>query len=287
MNKYQIEHNSNFSSYEGSNPRISSYEGSNPYIGYKDQLLHFVGGSLDSADASFVSEYQQKISFTMSVTTSAATAQPILNTYICAGVDGAFTDMSVPNTLGLIRDGAFQPIDPATGLPIAVDGNNPIGAGSPSTIKRFLNYVRLNPTRWTAMKVKSTSSTQIDQSLTVGYQSPFRTLESKVIPLAAHSSEMAYQNTVVTVPLTDYNLQFDNQTTILIPMVFGGVAQTHTFTLFFGVALNTAAALSTKAKEAYSNIAQYAGRGMSRGNANYGGNGVARPLNENPNLFLR
>jgi hypothetical protein len=270
MNKREIEYNSNFSSYEGS-PYISGYEGSNPYIGYKDHLLHFVGGSLDSADATFVSEYQQKISFTMSVTTSAATAQPVLNMYICAGVDGAFTDMSVPNTLGLIRDGAFQPIDPATGLPIAVDGNNPVGAGSPTTIKRFINYIRMNPTRWTAMKVKSTTATQIDQSMTVGYQSPFRTLESKVIPLAAHSSEMAFQNNVVTVPLTDYNLQFDNQTTILIPIVCNSAAQTHTFTLFFGVALNTAAALSTKAKEAYSNIAQAAANYGGRGNANFKG----------------
>lgn len=134
---------------------------------------------------------------------------------------------------GVIQQGGF------TGM-----NGNPLEAqGFPKPIDEFLGFVMHVPTRCLGIKLVSSDARQIETSMLIKHNSPFRELESRNILPSLYQDENTFRDKVVTIGET---FQLDNQTEIEMTIVAGS---TLTVTLMCGAMLNNAKALHNKAKK--------------------------------------
>jgi len=205
------------SNFEGNPQDLAILEG---YTGRGDAMVDFGG-----INASFANEINQGRIYTVTlVNANAATRYALL----APGI------IYVPGyeLNGIIRTGAFNDTGGNAGL---------TGSASPQVIERFLAFCHRNPNRFGGFKITSTVATQIDQNITFTPQSPYKSLESYELALAAYQDENTYKDKVVTVP---FEFSIDDQFQILLPVVG---SSTCTITFFGGAILNTSYALAQKA----------------------------------------
>lgn len=205
------------SSFQGSG--INSSDGY--YTGFADDFVDFGGQGLD---------------FARSV---AANRQFIITISNQTGAD---------KTIVLFE--AYYAAAYATGTLLAADGTiatSLTGTGSPSTIAEMHAWVMANPTHVPVLRVSSTLSSQLQQTLYIRRKSPFKTLQDDFIAIGAYVSEANNNDKLVTVQRP---FQLDNQTQVSI--IIPSTAVT-TFTFYCGAVLNTAAALNGKFNAAAQN----------------------------------
>lgn len=123
---------------------------------------------------------------------------------LCGGIDGE-------STAGVITSGAFNDISGAAGLSGATT--------SPLTFSQLFKFFARNPGRIIGMDLTSDSELQRSQQMTVTYQSPFRNLSDKRIPLTRGTSQASNNLKIVNVDLRNDYLAIDDQTIINLPIV--------------------------------------------------------------------
>lgn len=197
------------------------YEGLTNYEG----ATRFEGDDLISFDPTVGGRRGPKYTIRL-VNANASTRYAVL----CPGLNESLT--------GVIATGAFNDRDGNAGL---------TGSGNPGTIEMFRYFFRRVPSQLLQLKVQSTDATQVEQTIEYQRQSPFRTLQNEFIVLATHQDENTYKDKVVTVNTLEYQLQFDDQTYIVLPVVG---SSTCTLTLQFGATANLSAFLNKKVKKA-------------------------------------
>lgn len=234
-------------SYEGGDRSEANYEGGNfsevSYDGYDDfdgddSTLDFIGKGFASNNragihASFANEIAEGRHYRMRITNANATTQQII---LCPSYINLLFGTPLPN--GVIKEGAF----------LSVAGLNLTGAGDPTPISNFLNFIHIVPTRCIGFKVTSTDALQIEESFKIKQMSPFRGLEDRSIVLANYQDENTFRDKVVTV---SENFQFDDQTEIRMNIVGNS---TMTLTFYCGAMLNNSRGLFQKAQKAQSYI---------------------------------
>lgn len=138
---------------------------------------------------------------------------------------------------GLIAAGAFNDIDGNAGLTGSTS--------SPGTIQELIRFISYNPTKLLGMKLSSTDTNQMEQSLNVYVKSPFRQLEQKIVPLGQYNDGNTFNDKKTFLNLLPYDLQMDMQADIQVP-VYG--SSTLNILLFMGPILNPAQILDSKTK---------------------------------------
>lgn len=109
-------------------------------------------------------------------------------------------------------------------------------AGSPGTIEQLLAWVNANPVKIIGMKIKSTDATQLEQTLFVERQSPFRSQNAtEPYLLSAYTDEYAQNDKIATI---QFRNQVDCQTKMSLLVKQG---TTLNVTFFFGPVDNRAA----------------------------------------------
>lgn len=229
---------------------LSSYEGSQSvsYDPAVDPYLDF-GGNSDPVQRVFANSIANKRLFTFKVVNTGTIAQKVLIFYSrTSGLKAANTNL----TIGYVRttDGtpatAFKGIDPSTNAPAPLAEMHAISNDS-EYIEDFIEYCHRNPTRLLGIRVSSTESAQIDQTIVVGKHNGFlgRAITNKY-NLAAHVDENTIRDTMVTFVCND---QLDDYTfmELIIPAPTGGAKETTTTIMFMcGASHSNAAALSNK-----------------------------------------
>lgn len=166
------------------------------------------------------------------------------------GADRIFT-MNVENTglvdLPLILSSPYSFDEAPAGYVIPVDGTlgSITGSGSPKRIQNFRQFTYENPTLIKGFKIKAkNSSDQLEQQMVLQPLSPFKTLESRQIPLSAYQDENTFQDKTVTVP---EEFVMSNQLLMWINILAG---EKITMTFFAGAVYNTSVALVKKNERA-------------------------------------
>lgn len=136
---------------------------------------------------------------------------------------------------GLIAAGAFNDINGDAGLT-----GSTTSFGSIATLQQFIAY---NPTKLLGMKVSSTVEEQGELTINVYPKSPFRQLESKVLPIGQYNDGDTFNDKKTFMNLIPYDMQLDMQVDIQIP-VYG--TSTLNLLLFLGPILNPAQILDAK-----------------------------------------
>ena len=123
---------------------------------------------------------------------------------LCGGIDGE-------STAGVITSGAFTDINGDAGLSGSTE--------SPLTFSQLFKFFTRNPGRLIGIDITSDSELQRSQHMTVTYQSPFRNLSDKRIPLTRGTSQASNNLKIVNVDLRNEYLAIDDQTIINLPIV--------------------------------------------------------------------
>lgn len=143
----------------------------------------------------------------------------------------------------ILQDGYLYP-DGATWAASAVANDCLLIAGDPHNYSRFRQLFEQNPLRVLGFKVASNVAAQMETSIRILRDSPFKDLQSKTIYLANFQNENNFQDKQVTVPEV---FQLDNQTRVRFEIA---ASSAMTITLYCGANLNTATALIKKAAKA-------------------------------------
>ncbi len=207
---------------------ISNFEGDfDIYTGEGDDFLDFAGGK------NFTQEKEAGRIFTIKA--SAATDKyKELNAILLEGYSegGVYPDQTY-----LVKEGTA---DPQAG------GIN--GKGSPSTIESFQNFVKHTPVNLIGIRVQSSDSRQMEQTLTIIEKSPFHNPQKKDFFLPTYLNENTYRSDVVTIPTPGVIL--GPETKIVFPVTRSGV----TITFFVGAVLSSSSALRRKRNRAIKHI---------------------------------
>lgn len=199
-------------------------EGSN-YIGVGDNLLDF--GSANS----FLKEDNCGKIFSFNIT---STGQSAIKVALSAG--GFAAGSSYLDSSNIIAEGTV-----ATDLTCS---------GTPEKIDALLAYVKANPSRLRAIKIKADNESQLDYPIIYRNVNPFKGyVDEKRIPAQYQRSG---DNNTKVIELTDINwiLGADN-----ILMTTIGAGRSVVISLIFGASLDTEKGLQKKADEAMANAA--------------------------------
>lgn len=199
-------------------------EGSN-YIGVGDNLLDF--GSANS----FLKEDNCGKIFSFNITNG---GQSAIKVALSAG--GFAAGSSYLDSSNIIAEGTV-----ATDLTCS---------GTPEKIDALLAYVKANPSRLRAIKIKADNESQLDYPIVYRSINPFTGyIDQKRIPAQYQRSG---DNNTKVIELTDINwiLGADN---ILLTTI--GAGRTVVISLVFGASLDTEKGLQKKADEAMANAA--------------------------------
>lgn len=199
-------------------------EGSN-YIGVGDNLLDF--GSANS----FLKEDNCGKIFSFNIT---STSQSAIKVALSAG--GFAAGSSYLDSSNIIAEGTV-----ATDLTCS---------GTPEKIDALLAYVKANPSRLRAIKIKADNESQLDYPIIYRNVNPFKGyVDEKRIPAQYQRSG---DNNTKVIELTDINwiLGADN-----ILMTTIGAGRSVVISLIFGASLDTEKGLQKKADEAMANAA--------------------------------
>lgn len=199
-------------------------EGSN-YIGVGDNLLDF------GAAQSFLKEDNCGKIFSFNINNS---GQSAIKVALSAG--GFATGSSYLDSSNIIAEGTV-----ATDLTCS---------GTPEKIDALLAYVKANPSRLRAIKIKADNESQLDYPIIYRNVNPFKGyVDEKRIPAQYQRSG---DNNTKVIELTDINwiLGADN-----ILMTTIGAGRSVVISLIFGASLDTEKGLQKKADEAMANAA--------------------------------
>lgn len=205
--------------FEGGQPN-SYFEG---YTGQSDEFLDF-GGS----NSSFASEFDTDLQFTITIVKSATAGTvyliPGLQYYTNRSANGFLTNTGGTDTAGNALTSA---------------------SGSPATITEFYDFIAANPTRLLGLKVSSSTNTQLDQTIVYQEQSPFRSLQSRNIPLSSIADQNTFNRNLGKIQTPDMVISQQTRMALYIP------ASAETTVVFYcGAVLNTSLALQKKADKA-------------------------------------
>lgn len=236
----RLEHvaHKNLSNYEGD--EMLSYGGDsssefNAYTGANDMFVDFDGNN------SFIDEQARKHERIISITIENTNA----------------TDETIRILGGLLSSERSASLFgfPLVSGQLLLDGANTSVAGNPVTLttkpvawQYFRAFIKNNPTRCLGFKVTSTDASQIEQSVLIKRESPFKNLQDRTIYLANYQNEHTFRDKQVTVP---EQIQFDDQQFIEMNVVANS---TMTITFYFGAVLNLGKALYKKAAVAGANM---------------------------------
>lgn len=130
---------------------------------------------------------------------------------------------------------------------LLADGNNFAVSNNPITLttkpnkwEYFRAFIKNNPSRCLGFKVTSTDANQIEQTILIKRESPFKNLQDRTIYLANYQNEHTFRDKQVTVP---EHIQFDDQQFIETTIVANS---TMTITFYFGAVLNLGKTLIKK-----------------------------------------
>ena len=200
-------------------------EGGN-YIGVGDNLLDF--GSANS----FLKEDNTGKIFSFNVTNSSE-SNDIKLALFAGGFPAGSTYLDSSN---IIAEGTV-----ATNLTCN---------GTPESIDALLTYVKANPSRLRAIKIKADNESQLDFPIIYRNVNPFTGyVDQKRIP-AQYQRAMDQNTKVIELTDIDWILGADN-----ILMTTIGKGRSVVISLVFGASLDTEKGLMNKAKEASANIA--------------------------------
>lgn len=198
-----------------------SFEGRLPgYIGDDDDLLDFGG-----AGRNFLNLPLEDKIYTMTIVNAHAT--DTLSVYLFGGL----IDSVGGSVVGTVATGAFNAIGGTAGC---------TGSGSPSTIELFQAFIAHKPVQISRIRIESTVATQMAQQLTIQHQSPFRTLETRILNPASYQHQDTYRDKIVVFDTP--NLIISNDILISYPLVVG----THTITFYAGAIMNPSKTLENR-----------------------------------------
>lgn len=128
---------------------------------------------------------------------------------------------------------------------------NSLNAGK--TIYGFLEFIKRNPLRVTAMTIQTTNPGQLDEIIKIENVGPFYDLGNKQIILSTYrpASQLATDKIDCNLLADDNVLDFNDQNLIKFPLRSGAKV---TINLFIGAIKNDARQLNSKAKTAHNNI---------------------------------
>lgn len=194
------------------------------YVGQGDHFLDYAGGAVSLASANANAK-----PFVLTITNTSAAPRQLL---LCPGL--------IANAAGLIATGAFNDTAGQAGLSAA--------SGSPGSIEMLQAFIRLNPSIVAGFKLATSNIAQMDQNFTFVKESPFAQHSSLVVTPGTFASEGNFNTAILTIPQSFF---MDHQSKISYTLL-GNTSIT--ITLMFGVSLNTAHALRSKASVAKLNI---------------------------------
>ena len=199
-------------------------EGSN-YIGVGDNLLDF--GSAKS----FLQEDNAGKIFSINISNTGASELAV------ALFAGNFAEgSSYLGSAKVVKDGE-----------IVADLN---AKGTPEKIEALSAYMKANPSRLRAIKVKADDEAQLDYAITYKSVSPFKSpITEERIP-SQYASSKDQNSKVIELTDIDWILGADN---ILLTTI--GAGRSVVISLVFGASLDTEKGLQNKAKEAMQNAA--------------------------------
>lgn len=199
-------------------------EGGN-YIGVGDNLLDF--GSANS----FLKEDNSGKIFSINISNTGA------------------SELAVALFAGNFVEGSSY----LSGAKIVKDGEivtNLNAKGTPEKIEALSAYMRANPSRLKAIKVKTDDEAQLDYAITYKSVSPFKSPVTEERIPSQYASSKDQNSKVIELTDIDWLLGADN---ILLTTI--GAGRSVVLTLVFGASLDTEKGLQNKAREAMANAA--------------------------------
>lgn len=199
-------------------------EGGN-YIGVGDNLLDF--GSANS----FLKEDNSGKIFSINITNKSESELAV------ALFAGNFAEgSSYLGSAKVVKDGEIV--------------TNLSAKGTPEKIEALSAYMRANPSRLKAIKVKTDDEAQLDYAITYKSVSPFKSPVTEERIPSQYASSKDQNSKVIELTDIDWLLGADN---ILLTTI--GAGRSVVLTLVFGASLDTEKGLQNKAREAMANAA--------------------------------
>ena len=254
-----------FSAFDGYQGR-SSFDG---YLGVGDAFVDYQGEGRNFASVG------GDMQFVMTVKNGGAAARRIL---LVPGMDyiplsrmvlSAGTGVTYPKK-GVLTDTATTEQGVAFTMTNFLDLDGAAFAvgdyfiGSPKSLDMFYKWISENPTSLYAIRVSSTDSNQVMQTITYRKQSPFKDLETRIINLGQQQTEDTYRDKLVTVMTP--NMVLSNQTQLEMSIV---AASTCTVTFFCNGSLNQSKLMQEKVNAASTTMAtQYVAGAVKKDDLN-------------------
>lgn len=210
---------------------LSSFDGGDhvAYTGQDDDIL-----TIEGDIQNFAAEGDENMQFTFTLTNAATATRTAL---LWAG----YLKGNATLAAGQMTDGAFND----TGGNAGLTGSS----NEDKTIEELKAYLEHTPHRVIGLKVSSTTTANINNTLTVQELSPFRQLQSKAIRPQMYQDQNVQQLGIIQMPV---NTQFDNYHKFSYPVLASSAV---TVTLFFGAGVNLGKVLSRRAAIGQTNVA--------------------------------
>jgi len=211
---------------------LSSFDGGEgmaPYTGQNDDILSFEGDIQN-----FAVEGDEDSQFTFTITNAATVTRTAL---LWAG----YLKGNATLAAGQLTDGAFND----TGGNAGLTGSS----NEDKTIEELKAYLEHTPHRVIGLKVSSSTTANMSNTLTAQELSPFKQKQSKSIRPQMFQDQNVQQLGIIQMPV---NSQFDNYHKFTYPVLASSAV---TLTLFFGAGINLGKVLANRAAIGQSNVA--------------------------------
>ncbi len=246
--------------YEGDDFDGEEYEGDD-YDGFDDETLSFGGNS-----ASFRDELRHGVTFAFKLHNNTGQSQVIAlwSAYFDRlKLDGTKEDgytLKRTNTAQIVSAGFSDVTAVLTDGIIAGTGTTNVltATAMRGSIEDFINFTKNNPTRIPKITVQSNGTNAYERAMRIHKVSPFRKFGDQIINMTEYFKTTQFQDKKIEIATGRFNLQFDDQTLVLLEMdsVVAGTATPMELiiTLSIGAIKNPAGELYNKASRATRNI---------------------------------
>jgi len=232
----------------------ANYEGGNDiYLGDLDPDVSFMGNA-----RSFMTELKNGIQFGVKIKNGLSAPNTKIIALCPAFYDTLGIDTTAEGTPPVYTSTPhFHNAADMRAAGIEVDyvlDDGVIGTSITCTAQRFkirqlLNFIKSNPLRCPEIIIQASATSAFEETMTIMQVTPFRKLGDNQIPLTDYFLPSQFQDKKIIVPTP--NLQFDDQTVILLPVQAGTEL---IITLKIGAVSNRASALDKKAQLAMANV---------------------------------
>lgn len=240
-----------FSAFDGYQGR-SAFDG---YLGVGDAFVDYQGEGRNFASVG------GDMQFVMTVKNGGAAARrlllvpgmdfnPLSRMVLSAGTGVTYPKKGVLTDTATTEQGAAFTMTNFLDLDGAAFAVGDYFIGSPKPLDMFYKWIAENPTSLYAIRVSSTDSNQVMQTITYRKQSPFKDLETRIINLGQQQTEDTYRDKLVTVMTP--NMILSNQTQLEMSIV---ASSTCTVTFFCNGSLNQSKLMQEKVNAASTTMA--------------------------------